>query len=69
MKNLRILLVDVPESLIATPEHWALRGDARWYVYSIDDLDPASAAALGVVPDFDETIHDVKISGGVTFGF
>ena len=50
-------------------KHWALRGDARWYVYGIDDLDPASAAALGVVPDFDETVHDLKISGGVTFGF
>ncbi|MDA2934146.1 porin family protein [Acidobacteria bacterium AH-259-D05] len=50
-------------------KHFALRGDARWFVYSVDDLDTLSAAALGVAPNFDETIYDLKISGGVTFAF
>ena len=55
--------------LVPLNEHWAVRGDARWFVYSISDLDPSSAGALGVTPDFDETVYDLKISGGVTFAF
>ncbi len=55
--------------LVPLNEHWAVRGDARWFVYSIDDLDPSSAGALGVAPDFDETVYDLKISAGVTFAF
>ncbi len=50
-------------------KHWAVRGDTRWFVYSVDDLDPSSAVALAVAPDFDETVYDLKISGGVTFAF
>jgi len=63
-----------PQSHLSDPlsfrtEHWAVRGDARWFVYSVNDLDPSSAAALGVAPDFDETLYDLQISGGLTFAF
>ncbi len=56
-------------ALVPLNEHWAVRGDARWFVYSVNDLDPSSAEALGVAPGFDETVYDLKISGGVTFAF
>lgn len=56
-------------ALVPLNEHWAVRGDARWFVYSVNDLDPSSAGALGVVPDFDETLYDLQISGGLTFAF
>lgn len=55
--------------LVPMNKHWALRGDARWFVYSVDDLDASSVLALGVAPGFDETIYDLKVSGGVTFAF
>ena len=56
-------------ALVPLNEHWAVRGDARWFVYSVNDLDPSSAGALGVAPDFDETFYDLQISGGLTFAF
>lgn len=56
-------------ALVPLNEHWAVRGDARWFVYSIDDLDPSSAVALGVAPGFDKTLYDLQISVGVTFAF
>ena len=55
--------------LVPLNEHWAVGGDARWFVYNVDNLDPSSAGALGVAPGFDETVYDLKISGGLTFAF
>jgi len=55
--------------LVPLNEHWAVGGEARWFVYSVDDLDPSSAGALGVAPDFNETLYDLQISGGLTFAF
>jgi opacity protein-like surface antigen len=44
-----------------------VRFDARDYVYTVDSLGDGSVAALNLPANFDETIHDLSLSGGVTF--
>lgn len=50
-------------------DRWSFRVDVRDFVYTADNLNPASVGALEVPASFDETIHDVSIDFGITFGF
>jgi outer membrane beta-barrel protein len=54
---------------VVVHRNWAVRGEVRDFIYSVDNLDPASAAALGLPADFDDTINDLQVSAGVTFSF
>jgi len=44
------------------------RVDVRDYVYNADDLEQGSSTALGVPDSFDETIQDLAVTFGVSFG-
>ena len=54
---------------VAVHRNWAVRAELRDFIYAVDNLDAASAAALGLPDGFDETVNDVQISGGVTVRF
>ncbi len=47
----------------------SLRGDARNYIYAVDDLSIGSAGAFDLPVTFDETIQDLALTFGVTFQF
>lgn len=47
----------------------AVRFDVRDFVYSTGDLGSGSIRALQLPSGFDETIHDVSATGGVSFTF
>ena len=46
-----------------------VRFDVRDYVYTVDSLGAGSVEALSLPTNFDETIHDLSLNGGVTFAF
>ena len=47
----------------------AARFDVRDFVYNADNLGRGSIQALELPKDFDETIHDVSVTGGLSFYF
>lgn len=56
--------------IVATiADRWSFRVDVRDYVYAVDSLNPESVTTLAVPSTFDETVHDLSVDFGVTFGF
>lgn len=54
--------------LIPINSHLAIRGETRFYVYNLDDLDSTSTG-FAALQTFDETVWDVQVTGGVTIAF
>lgn len=50
-------------------DRWSFRLDVRDYVYAVDSLSPESVTTLSVPTTLDETVHDLSVDFGVTFGF
>jgi outer membrane beta-barrel protein len=50
-------------------DRWSFRVDVRDYVYTVDSLNPQSRVTLDIPSNFDETVHDLSVDFGVTFGF
>lgn len=48
---------------------FSVRFDVRDYVYNADGLGGRSLSALRLPGNFDETIHDLSLNGGVSFVF
>lgn len=55
--------------LYPVARRFLVRFDVRDYVYSADGLGNDSLAALRLPANFDETIHDLSVNGGVSFIF
>ncbi len=55
--------------LYSVNHRWAVRFDARDYVYNADGLGSRTIDRLGLRTGFDETIHDLSLNGGITLFF
>jgi outer membrane beta-barrel protein len=55
--------------LFAFNERFGLRFDVRDYVYRVDELDTQFRHAFNVPAGFEETVHDVNITGGLSILF
>ena len=50
-------------------DRWSFRLDVRDFVYAVDSLNPESVTTLDLPSSIDETVHDLSVDFGVTFGF
>jgi outer membrane beta-barrel protein len=55
--------------LFAFNENFALRFEARDYMYRVEELDPQFRFAFNVPAGFEETVHDISLTGGFSFIF
>jgi outer membrane beta-barrel protein len=55
--------------LFAMNRHFGLRFDVRDYIYRVDELDTQFRHAFNVPAGFEETVHDVTVTGGFSFIF
>jgi OOP family OmpA-OmpF porin len=55
--------------LFAMNRHFGLRFDVRDYIYRVDELDTQFRHAFNVPAGFEETVHDVTVTGGFSLIF
>jgi OOP family OmpA-OmpF porin len=55
--------------MFAANEHFALRFEVRDYIYQVDELDPQFRFAFNVPAGFQETVHDISLTGGISILF
>lgn len=55
--------------LVSLTDRVMVRSEIRDFVYTVDNLDPQAAAALGVGPGFDEVVNDLQVTGGFAIRF